>query len=184
MKIKIDLSVKSIDSAIKKLEAYRDKLPKIAERIAKELSQMGYEVAYSIMSGHVFSGEMIGSLAVTEEKPGRFILHDESGAILFFEFGAGVRYGGGHPWDDELGFGPGTYPSKYPGASHWDDPKGWWFPTSDPRLIIRKDKDGKGWGHSYGNKPYMPFYNASKEMRMNLLEAAKRAFKEAGVKDG
>lgn len=176
MKIKLSLNPDSIDAAIKQLEDYRNKLPEMGDKIAQELAHMGYAVAYGIMSGHVFSGETMGNLTVIEDGPGKYILYDQSSALLFFEFGAGIRYGGGHPWDEDLGFGPGTYP----GNGHWDDPKGWWFPTDDPRLIIRTDKDGQGWGHSYGNKPYMPFYNASKEMRENLLEVARKVFQEEG----
>lgn len=180
MKVKLSMNPDSVDAAIKRIENYQSKLPDIGDKIARELAHMGYSVAYGIMSGHVFSGETIGNLDVIEDGPGKYILFDESSAILFFEFGAGARYGGGHPWDGELNFGPGTYP----GMGHWDDPKGWWFPTDDPRLIVSTTTDKNGqkhtWGHSYGNKPYMPFYSASKEMRTNLLEVAKKVFQEMG----
>lgn len=181
LKIKLSLNPDSIDAAIRQLEDCKNKLPDIADKIARELAHMGYAVAYGIMSGHVFSGEMIGNLDVVEDGPGRYILYDKSTAILFFEFGAGARYGHGHPWEGKYSYaGPGTYP----GAGHWNDPKGWWFPTDDPRLIVSTTEDEHGnkktWGHSYGNKPHMPFYNASKEMRENLLEVAKKVFQEEG----
>jgi len=52
---------------------------------------------------------------------------------------------------------------------------------SDPsQVIIRTDNVGQVWGHSYGNKPYMPFYNADKEMREKLLEVAREVFREGG----
>lgn len=164
----------TIRAAVKEMEAYRDNVAAAGEKIAKALADMGYQVAYGIMSGHVFTGEMIGNLEVVKAGEGQYILRDQSKAILFFEFGAGARYGGGHPWNDDFGYGPGTYP----GNGHWDDPKGWWFPTDEPRLIIRTDKNGQGWGHSYGNKPHMPFYNADKAMREHLLEVAKRVIQE------
>ena len=171
--ITLRLNDASIAAAIKEIKAYAKKVESAGEKIAKELSDRGYAVAYGVMSGHVFSGETLASLEVVKEAPNRYILRADSTAILFFEFGAGVRYGGGHPWDDDFGFGPGTYP----GNGHWDDPEGWWFPTDDPRLAIRHDKDGQGWGHSYGNKPYMPFYKADKQMRADILEVAKEALK-------
>lgn len=164
-KIKISLNEASINAALAEVKAYQKKVDQAGAEIARKLGKIGYDVAYSVMSGHVFSGETRESLELVEKAPNKYILRAGSEALLFFEFGAGVRYGGGHPWDDDFGFGPGTYP----GNGHWDDPDGWWFPTSDPRLVIRRDKKGQGWGHSYGNKPYMPFYKASKAMREDIL---------------
>ena len=98
------------------VKAYQKKVEGAGEEIAKQLSEIGYSVAYSVMQGHVFSGETIESLTLDKKGEGRYVLYAESQAILFFEFGAGVRYGGGHPWDDDFGFGPGTYP----GNGHWE----------------------------------------------------------------
>lgn len=167
--IKLSLSPSSIQAAIEQLNAYSEKLDTAGGKIAKRLADIGYDVAYGVMSGHVFSGETSESLTVQEAGDNKYILYAASQALLFFEFGAGAKYGSGHPWDDDFGYGPGTYP----GNGHWDDPNGWWFPTDDPRLIIRTDKNGQGWGHSYGNKPHMPFYKADKAMKDNLLKVAK-----------
>lgn len=171
--ITFSLNTKSINKAIKELDAYRKKVEQAGDKIARELAYMGYQVAYGVMSGHVFTGETSESLDVMEDGPNRYILYAASQAILFFEFGAGAKYGAGHPWDDDFGYGPGTYP----GNDHWDDPNGWWFPTDDPRLVIRRDKNGQGWGHSYGNKPHMPFYKADKAMKEALMTVAKEVLK-------
>lgn len=172
-KIKLKLTDKSIRQALEEVNRYQRKVEKAGAEIARRLGELGFAAAYEVMQGHVFSGETIESLQLVEQSENRFILMAESQAILFFEFGAGVKYGGGHPWDDNLGFGPGTYP----GNGHWDDPNGWWFPTDNPRLVIRRDRNGQGWGHSYGNKPHMPFYKADKAMRDELLKIAKEALK-------
>lgn len=171
--IQLSLNTKSIGMAIKELKSYQKKVEKAGDEIARRLADIGYDVAYGVMSGHVFTGETSESLDVVKDGPNRYVLTAESQAILFFEFGAGAKYGYGHPWDDDFGYGPGTYP----GAGHWDDPDGWWFPTSDQRLIIRTDKNGQGWGHSYGNKPYMPFYKADKAMIDALLTVAKEVIR-------
>lgn len=172
-KITVRLNEKSIDSAIKQLEAYEKKLKRAVDYIGNGLSQIGYTVAIGVMSGHIWSGETIESLEVVKESENKYILRAASKAILFFEFGAGVRYGGGHPLDSELGMGPGTYP----GQTHADDPNGWWFPTDDPRLIVRTDKKGQGWAHSYGNQPYMPFFRADMAIRAHILRLAKEALR-------
>lgn len=171
--IKVHLNTRSIDSAIRYLEEYHRRVENAGDEIAKRLADLGYQVAYGVMSGHIFSGETIESLEVERVEEGQYVLRAGSKAILFFEFGAGIRYGGGHPWSDDLGYGSGTYP----GNGHWDDPDGWWFPTDDPRLIYRIDKNGQGWGHSYGNKPHMPFYLADKEIRDNIIKIAKDVIK-------
>lgn len=172
-KITIKLNTRSIDAAIKEVRAYSESLKSKTIEFSKRLGEVGFTVADSVMSGHVFSGETRESLQLVDYADGRMALTAGSEALLFFEFGAGARYGGGHPWDDDFGFGPGTYP----GNGHWDDPFGWWFPTDDPRLKIRTDKNGQGWGHSYGNKPYMPFYKASVEMRSKVVQIAREVFK-------
>lgn len=169
----ITVNVRGLDETIRRLEEYRDKVQRAAEEIVRRLSLLGYDVAYQIMGGHIYSGETIGSLTIVEESPTKHILMAGSQALLFFEFGAGAG-GGGHPLAGEFGFGPGTYP----GQTHAFDPNGWWFPTDDPALIVRYGKDGQGYGHSYGNQPHMPFYNASRKMRDDLLDVAREVFQE------
>lgn len=170
-KIKVSLSADSIEEAIREVNAYKNKVEKAGNEIAKRLSALGYDVAYSVMSGHVFSGETAESLEVVEKGDGKYVLYAASQALLFFEFGAGATYyGEGHPWGDETGYKPGTF---NPGSPNWNNPNGWWFPTDDPRLIWRIDKNGQGWAHSYGNKPHMPFYKADKAMKENLVKLAK-----------
>ena len=176
MKITVDaFSADSIDAAAKKLEEYADGLEEKAEKLCELLANMGYETAFQIMAGHVYSGETISSLQVIEESPTKYILQAGSVALLFFEFGAGVRYGGGHPGFPNANFQPSAIGSY--GNGHGSDPNGWWFPTDDQNLIVRTDKNGQGWGHSYGNPPHMPFYNASRKIRDDLIRAAQEVFK-------
>lgn len=176
-KISFTLDPTSIGRAISQVKDYQKQVRAAGPEIAKRLARRGYSVAHGVMSGHVFSGETLESLEVVQESENTYILRAGSQAILFFEFGAGARYGGGHPWDGKFHMGPGTYP----GAGHWDDPDGWWFPTDDPRLILTTDDNGQGWGHSYGNKPYMPFYKASRAMKDDLMKIAKEVFYEIKI---
>jgi hypothetical protein len=173
VKIKCSLAPSSIDSAIKQLEEYKRSLEEKADELARRLADFGYAVSYGYLSLHVFDGNTAASLDVIEDGPGRYVLYAASEAILFLEFGTGLK-GGGNPKGDELGYGPGTYPGK----GHWNDPKGWWFETSDPRLIVHTSKKtGKSYGHSYGMSAVMPMYNASKDMRSEILNIAREVFK-------
>ena len=163
----------SIDAAIKQIEEYRDNLEVKAQELAERLANIGYAVSFQIMAQHVYSGETISSLQVQEIDPNHYMLVAGSVALLFFEFGAGVG-GAGHPLAGEFGMGPGTYP----GQKHANDPNGWWFPTDDANLAIRTDKEtGIMWAHSKGNPPYMPMYNASRQIRADLLKTAREVFK-------
>lgn len=164
----ITVTIRGLDEVINRLDEYSSSLERKAQEICHRLAQIGYDVAYSIMAGHVYSGETASSLTIEEISPTEYMVWAESKALLFFEFGAGVN-GGGHPQAGEFGFGPGTYP----GQKHALDPKGWWFPTDDPSLIVRIGKDGQGYGHSYGNPPYMPFYNAGAKIRGDLEQVAR-----------
>lgn len=169
--VRLTLDPHSIDAAIRELKAYADRLPKIADAIANGLAQMGYAVAVGIMANHIFDGNTINSLTVERQGEGKYILYAESEALLFLEFGTGVR-GYGHPKAGDFGMGPGTYP----GQTHALDPKGWWFPTTDPRLIVSEDFHGNTWGHSTGMPPAMPFYQAGQRIKQDILKVAKEAF--------
>ena len=161
----------TIDDAIRKLESYQNKLEEAAAEIVRKLSLIGYDVAYQVMSTHVYSGETLDSLTIVEESPTKHVLMAGSTALLFFEFGAGLN-GYGHP--EPQGYGPGTYPGK----GHWNDPNGWWFPTDDPALAIKYDSKGQGWGHSKGNPPHMPMYKAERKMRDDLEQVAREVFSQ------
>lgn len=170
------LSVGSVEKAIKEIADYRKKLEYKADAIANMLAEMGYSVAVGIMANHVWTGETLNSLKVERIGEGKYVLSAQSKALLFFEFGAGVTFGGGHPLNEKMGMGPGTYP----GNGHWDDPNGWWFPTDDPRLARSKrnspDNEGAYWAHTFGNPPYKPFYNADVTIRENILKVTKEVF--------
>lgn len=172
MKISMALNSKSIDLALRELEKYEDRIQKCAEEIVRILSLRGYDVAYTIMAGNVYSGETLDSLTIVEESPTKHILTAGSKALLFFEFGAGVQ-GVGHPLAGDFGMGAGTYPPTNPEHPHWNDPDGWWYPTDDPGLIVRHGKDGQGYGHTHGNPPRMPMYMAAKTIRDELLDVVK-----------
>ena len=170
--IRMTLNPQSIDKAIRELEAYRDGLQKKADAIAHGLAELGYTVAAGILAQHVFDGETLGSLTVEQESEGKYILYAQSRAILFVEFGAGAK-AGTHPLGADLGLGAGTYPNQ----KHAFDPQGWWFETTDSRLIVyTSKKTGKSYGHSYGNPAYMPFGLASEAMKRDLLAVAKGVF--------
>ena len=167
--ITVELSTRGIDEIIRALEEFPKWLEIKCEELAEKLARRGYEVAFQIMAAHVFDGDTLASLHVEKLGPAVYAVMAQSAAVLFLEFGTGTK-GYGHPEPGD--FGPGTYP----GQTHAFDPKGWWFPTDDPRLIVKKTKDGQGWGHTYGQAPAMPMYTAVKTLEMDFQEIVSEVF--------
>lgn len=167
----ITVNVNGIDEAIERLNSYSHRLEQYAAEIVRRLSLIGYDVAYQILSDHIYSGETINSLTIIENDATHYTIMASSVALIFLEFGAGIN-GGGHPLNGEFGTGPGTYP----GQKNALNPRGWWYPTDDKNLAVVYNKSGQGFGHSYGNPPYMPFYNASRKIRDDILTVAREVF--------
>lgn len=168
----IGLDGSGIDEMLRGIEEYKRWLMKKTDQLAQMAANTGYEFAYTVLSNHVYSGETLSSLTVEKRGEAQYVVKAESEAILFLEFGSGLR-GYGHP--EPQGFGPGTYPGK----GHWSDPGGWWFETDDPNLIVyTSQKTGKSYGHSYGNPPYMPMYGAVKELDLRFDDMVREVFSD------
>lgn len=159
----------------KGIREYAKWLETKTDEMARRLAVYGYDISFNIIADHIFNGETIGSLKFTHIGNGQYIVSARSEAILFLEFGAGLN-GGGHPLAGEHGMGPGTYP----GQTHAFDPNGWWFPTTDNRLIVSETEDENGnvtyWGHSYGNKAYAPMYTAVKTLEQEFEQIVREVF--------
>ena len=168
----VDLSALGLRQLDKWLSDWKAWLEKKSDELANKFSKEGYVVAYQIIAEHVFSGATLNSLHTERIGPANYVVRAESVPVLFLEFGSGLR-GYGYPADALQGMGPGTYP----GQTHALDPRGWWFETDDPRLVVYTDEDtGKSYGHSYGMAPAMPMYTAVKELEQNFDRIVKEVF--------
>lgn len=164
-KIRVGLSVSEFKKAAEEVERYRKSLIKKCAQFTRELAELGLETSRAILRENVDTGETIGSLHIEDDSHGNIMnmkIVVQSDAILFLEFGSGIKYSGTkNPKASEMGYGPGTYPGK----GHWDDPDGWWYPD-----------DNGGYSHTYGIEATMPMYNASVQMRDNITKLAKKVF--------
>ena len=172
--IEFTLDSKSIGDAIDKIRNYRKQFEQKCQRVVSELAELGYQTAYRILSEHVFDGETLASLRV-EQVTGAdniFVISAKSEAILILEFGSGLPAANSpHPEASKHGMGAGTLSEK----GHFNDPNGWYYPTDDPRLIKRYNKDGtQGYGHSKGMKPQMPFYTAARDIERQIADVVGR----------
>lgn len=155
--IKIELTNKSIAKAIKEVRKYQSWVAEKEAELRSRLAMMGATVASIQFARAIYTGS--NDVTVRVDDTGSVaVIYAEGETVAFIEFGAGARYGYGHPQAGEFGVGPGTYPGK----GHWDNPKGWWFGQSQ---------------HTYGNPPAMAMYGAVQEITKNVTEIAREVFR-------
>lgn len=159
-RIVVPLSESGIQKIQDELSVYRKWQEEKARELAERLASLGATVASIRFSRAVYTGQKDVDVSV-EEMPTGYKVKADGESVLFIEFGSGVTYGYGHPEAGEFGMGPGTYPD---GKGHWDDPKGWYLPKS------------AGGGHTFGNPPAMPMYEARKSIEQELPRIVKEVF--------
>lgn len=159
-RIVVPLSESGIQKIQDELAVYRKWQEEKARELAERLASLGATVASIRFSRAVYTGQKDVDVTV-EELPNGYKVKADGESVLFIEFGSGVTYGYGHPEAGEFGMGPGTYPD---GKGHWDDPKGWYLPKS------------AGGGHTFGNPPAMPMYEARKAIEQELPRIVKEVF--------
>ena len=157
-KIRISLSEKSIQNAIKEIEAYKREFQRKLSKIGLNVVRATMESIPAEEKGSYYTeivnnshGDIIGAaIRLTGDK------------ILFLEFSSGIAYGTDSyptPAGDEYGMG------TYPGKGHWDSPYGWWY----------VDENGQK-HHSYGNRAYMPMYRAEQAIVLAVRQVAREVF--------
>ena len=155
--LKVELTNKSIGKAMREVKKYQAWVLEKEAELRSRLAMMGATVASIRFARAIYTGS--NDVTVRVDNTGSVaVIYAEGEAVAFIEFGAGITYGYGHPQAGELGVGPGTYPD---GKGHWDDPKGWWFGSSQ---------------HTYGNPPAMAMYAAVQEITENVTKIAKEVF--------
>ena len=155
--IKVELTAKSINRAIKEMQRYQRWVSAKEAELRSRLAMLGATVASIQFARAVYTGTNHGSVRV-DDTGSVAVIYAEGEAVAFIEFGAGATYGYGHPLAGQFGTGPGTYPD---GKGHWDNPKGWWFGSGQ---------------HTYGNPPAAAMYQAVQEITENVTRIAREVF--------
>lgn len=150
MNIEINLSKKSINDAIKKLETYRDELNDKNALFVKRLAQIGIDIVeqqIEIADGDSDKYHTIQLIPHSFGSYSQATIKLDGKDILFIEFGSGIHYNPSDPKHaDEFGYGVGTYPDQ----THAFDPNGWWYMDSTG---VKQ--------HSYGTRATAPMLTAS-----------------------
>lgn len=164
-KIKLSLNVKSINAAIKELDAYKARLGKAAEEITHTLTRTGVELAkqnamyMDIYDNHaLYDGiveEYVGGFGVDYAKG---YVHSTAPHSMFCEFGTGI-VGAENPHPNI------TIPGwQYDTNEHGE--KGWWYEGDDGEWH---------WTKGMPSRPYM--YETAQKLRQIATDAAITAAK-------
>lgn len=136
---------------------YQDWLKRKSEVLAERLASIGATHASLGFSRAAYTGPRDHEIKVEKRGESKWAVIADGVEVLFVEFGAGIRYGYGHPEAGTYHMGPGTYPGK----GRWDSPSGWYTP----------DKE-----HTFGNPPYAPMYNSVKTLEKELADIVREVF--------
>ena len=171
--IGVSIKVEGVDLAVqhisKKMNRLQDKMHTLANKLAEigvSFMNVGFRTAVYDGTPDVQIGnpswvsDMVLEIPVT------------GSTVAFIEFGTGVHYGESHPKAAELGAVRGEYGHKRGRNDTWKyygDPGSMgWYQTTNERA--------KGLVTTHGNPPNSVMYNASKQMRMQILEIARSVF--------
>lgn len=174
------IEVKGLDKLTRQLEAYAKSLEQKKRTFLERLADIGVNTALV----RFLDAQYDGTNDVVVERASwvdtnTIAINATGSSVLFIEFGAGINYPE-HPMSDEFGFRHGTY-----GQGKGANPKGWVYKgekgTNGMELLIR-DKQGNVTGvkegvyRTLGNPPARAMYEASKEMRENIIKIAREVF--------
>lgn len=158
--IRMELSNQSIGDAIRELRRYNAWIAQKEFELRKRLAELGADVAEVRFAGATYDGTNDVTVRIDTTGPVA-VIYAEGQAVAFIEFGAGAKFGYGHPMAGQLGVGPGTYPD---GKGHWDNSNGWYYEHGQK---------------SYGNAPAQAMYSAVQEITENVTRIAREVFSHA-----
>lgn len=163
MKIKLALSEKGIEQAIKEYENWQKTLETRIEQFVKRLSEMGAEVAKIRFTAAVYDGDM-SDIAVQVEHDGKkATIYATGQAVGFIEFGTGVAFAE-HP--------SGLYAHGTYGDGKGSNPNGWVYdgvpgPTAQP-VYNRKGEQKPGVWRTKGNPPACAMWESATQMAASV----------------
>ena len=165
MKFNITLSESSVEELISQISEYKDKLNNNLDTAIDILLDEGLQIARRnlLSEGAFYSGQLMESLAIEKGKNQGSIYTDLDYA-KFVEYGTGV-VGGKNPHPQA----PQGW--IYDKNNHGE--KGWYYPTSDPNLIVWTAPDGTtyGWTKGIEHRPFM--YDTARELDMMKYDILK-----------
>lgn len=166
--IKMRLSTKSIDKAIKEIKAYKDEVRLKTVQLVRALAGRGLTVVDSNKFTEGDSDASNTNAYVEVEERGTTAvahLYLAGEDVAFIEFGAGVYYNGSvgsspNPFGQKLGLTIGSYGKGYGKENSWY--------YRDANNILRV---------SFGTKAAMPLAKADEAIRDQFFDVARAIFR-------
>lgn len=170
-KVKIPLTVKGIEQAIKAVEDYKIWLKERSQVLLDRLAQAGFEVASARFAKAAYDGTNDASVSLETRSDGVRAVVAVGASVLFIEFGTGVTYSDNHPQAAELGMKRGEYGQGHGKQSSWG-----YYGDPGTNGVVKTKKDGSTVVITHGNPANMPMYETVKELEAMLPDLVKEIF--------
>jgi hypothetical protein len=168
--IKVELSEQSIEKAIRELNNYKKWLQDCTEKFLKELADAGVEIATAKFRAADYDGTNDVSVSVENRDKNKIAVVAVGGAVLFIEFGTGIKYPNDHPEAGKNGFTHGGY------GHHLGRLQNGWRYQGEPGTHGERDDEHPGYIKTKGNKANMCMYETIKELEDKFEEIARRVY--------
>ena len=168
--IRVKLTAKSIDKAIKELKSYKQWLVDKTKEFLQELANEGVQIASAKFADAQYDGTNDVSCKVEERETNKVAVMAIGSATLFIEFGTGVKYPDNHPEASTNGMNRGEYGYKLGRLEN-----GWRY-QGDPGTSGTLDENHPGYIHTYGNPANMSMYQTVRELEDKFEEIARRVY--------
>ena len=172
--IKLKLTSRGIDKAIKELEEWQKWIEEKTKDFLYELSKEGIQIMSAKFSEAIYDGSNVVTCEIEERGENKVALLAIGTMVLFIEFGTGVKYPDDHPeaHTDGHEMNRGEY-GKGKGAN----PNGWrYVGEAGTQGELSPNARKKSVMHTYGNPANMCMYNTKKELAERFEEIARRVF--------
>ena len=159
--IEFNLGAKSIDGAIKELQAYKAWVKEKTAELIRRLAEVGAAEAKVRFAAAQYDGDNDAVVSVEAIDRGYKIVAAGK-SVFFIEFGAGVYYNGTEPYPEPRPAGVvgiGEYGKGY------GKRKAWGFYDATGELVI-----------THGTPAAMPMLHASRVMRQEMERIAREVF--------
>lgn len=160
-KITFALDEKSISSAIKELERYKQWVDKKTKLLCEKLALIGANEASVRFASAIYDGQNDAEVSIKPTGNG-WIICASGQSIAFIEFGSGVYHNPSEPY-------PLPRPAGVVGIGEYGKGKGkqlMWGYYDNGELVLTR-----------GNPASMPMYYATQEMEREVLRIAQEVFR-------
>lgn len=164
--ISIDIfNSNSIDKAIAQLDAYGKSLERKRDALLEQLGNLGLTILSSNLLAVNPDGNTDVSVSLINNSDGKITISVGGSAILFIEFGTGIRYSESQEAKSDLEDSSEIVSRGTWGKHNGSNPFGWWYPH-----------DGK-YHHTYGSPAQIPVYGTKQELINRIEQVCREIFR-------